>query len=116
MWGIENKKIKGLFFKQTCVIAPEQYDVFLDEQMVAYVRCRWGHLTVRPVKHEIEVKDVYTIPDEEYDALELYDVIDWSNLIYENRYENKYKSDIPKKDFDNIADAILEYENRKKTS
>ena len=35
-----------LQFKQTCFMCPEQYDVFLDEKQVAYVRLRWGCLTV----------------------------------------------------------------------
>jgi len=35
-----------LEFKQTCAICPEQYDVFYNEKMVAYIRLRWGRLTV----------------------------------------------------------------------
>ena len=52
MWSEENKIINGLYFKQTRVIAPEQYDVFLVGKYVAYVRCRWGKLSVNPVNIE----------------------------------------------------------------
>lgn len=39
-------KIKGLDFKCTCSICPEQYDVFDDNgNIVGYVRLRWGYLT-----------------------------------------------------------------------
>lgn len=38
-------QIKGLDFQLTCVACPEQYDVFLDEQQVGYVRLRYGRLT-----------------------------------------------------------------------
>lgn len=38
--------IKGLNFKCTCSACPEQYDVFnSDENIVGYVRLRWGALT-----------------------------------------------------------------------
>jgi len=33
-------------FEQTCSACPEQYDVYQDDQRVAYVRLRWGCLTV----------------------------------------------------------------------
>lgn len=38
--------IKGLNFKCTCSACPEQYDVFdNNENIVGYVRLRWGRLT-----------------------------------------------------------------------
>ena len=39
--------IRGLDFQLTCWACPEQYDVFLDEQQVGYVRLRWGCLSAR---------------------------------------------------------------------
>jgi len=56
----EERIIKGLLFKLTCPFCPEQYDVFRVEdydtskeyetlvynKAVAYVRLRWGYLTV----------------------------------------------------------------------
>lgn len=37
--------IKGLNFKCTCSVCPEQYDVFdNNENIVGYVRLRWGYL------------------------------------------------------------------------
>ena len=39
-------RIKGLDFKCTCSACPEQYDVFdNNENIVGYVRLRWGGLT-----------------------------------------------------------------------
>lgn len=38
-------KIKGLNFRCTCGVCPEQYDVFDDNgKIVGYVRLRWGGL------------------------------------------------------------------------
>lgn len=38
--------IKGLDFFKTCFACPEQYDVFDEnENLVGYVRLRWGGLT-----------------------------------------------------------------------
>lgn len=36
-------------FKMTCPAYPEQYDVYKGDEYVAYVRLRWGELTVHPV-------------------------------------------------------------------
>ena len=36
--------IKGLKFVQTCESCPEQYDVFKRDELVGYVRLRWGLL------------------------------------------------------------------------
>lgn len=35
-----------LIFKQTCIASPEQYDVYLEGKQVAYIRLRWGYLSV----------------------------------------------------------------------
>lgn len=40
-------KIRNYYFKQTCFECPEQYDVFDKHgKQVAYVRLRWGSLSV----------------------------------------------------------------------
>ena len=40
--------IKGLDFFKTCLACPEQYDVFDEnENLVGYVRLRWGGLTCK---------------------------------------------------------------------
>lgn len=57
---------KRLFFKQTCFMCPEQYDVYRGEEQVAYVRLRWGYLTV-------EVPDV------------------GGKLIYEHSFKNNWQ-------------------------
>jgi hypothetical protein len=43
-------KRNGYEFRRTCWACPEQYDVFKDDKYVAYIRKRWGRLTVYPVK------------------------------------------------------------------
>lgn len=42
----DNPKIGDLQFVKTCGACPEQYDVFLEDDQVAYVRLRWGGLRV----------------------------------------------------------------------
>ena len=66
MWCEENKIVNGLYFKQTCVISPEQYDVFLNEKYVAYVRCRYKHLTVCPILKDVIIPNVINITDHDY--------------------------------------------------
>ena len=39
-----NVLIKGLLFEQTCFACPEQYDVFLENEQIGYVRLRGGRL------------------------------------------------------------------------
>ena len=41
--------IGGYDFKCTCFACPEQYDVYLNGESIAYVRERHGHLTVNPI-------------------------------------------------------------------
>ena len=53
----------------TCSACPEQYDIYEDKKLVAYVRLRWGHLTVSP-----------------YEGDHISDII-----IYEKTYSDKFK-------------------------
>ena len=41
--------------KQTCKCCPEQYDAYIGERQVAYIRVRWGQVTVKcpDVKGEV---------------------------------------------------------------
>lgn len=41
-----NMNVNDLEFIMTCGACPEQYDVFYDKKQVAYIRLRWGYLTV----------------------------------------------------------------------
>lgn len=41
-----DKIINGYKFVQTSSVCPEQYDVYKDYKRVAYIRLRWGDLTV----------------------------------------------------------------------
>lgn len=43
---LSTREIGGLVFERTCTWAPEQYDVRSGDRVVAYVRLRWGALTV----------------------------------------------------------------------
>ena len=38
--------IEGYLFHKTCDMCPEQYDVYKNKKQVAYVRLRFGRLTV----------------------------------------------------------------------
>lgn len=111
MWCEEDKIVKGLYFKQTCVISPEQYDVFLGEKYVAYVRCRWGRLKVEPILKEINIPDVMNISDDDYEDIldSYYGIIDYNHPFYEVEYENRYKTEIPEDEFEKIADAIYKH-------
>lgn len=66
-------KRNGYEFRCTCLACPEQYDVFKDGKYVAYIRKRWGHLTVNPVK------------DSE---------IIWDNVLYSETDEDPYSGTI----------------------
>ena len=115
MWCLENKILNGLFFKQTCAIAPEQYDVFLDEKYVAYVRCRWGKLKVNPINIELTIPNIVNISDFDYEKImednrQYENGIDFNTQIYFKEWkEEPYKSDIPKEEFSNITDAIYKH-------
>ncbi len=115
MWKEEDKIVNGLYFKQTCVIAPEQYDVFLDGKYVAYVRCRFGRLTVNPVNIELIIPNIVNISDFDYEKImddnRQYEIgIDFNTQIYFKEWkDDEFKSDIPKEEFENITNAIYNY-------
>lgn len=81
----------GYDFVCTCHACPEQYDVYegdyKDGKYVAYVRKRWGHLTVHPVVNG---------------------EIIWDKLIYEEVEGDDYNGVIDNKEktFDNIVNKI----------
>lgn len=66
---MKEKDIK-LHFVKTCEFCPEQYDVFYNDKCIAYVRLRFGHLSVNPV-----------IDDE----------IDFYNFLYSKVFKDKWK-------------------------
>ena len=115
MWRDKDKIINGLYFKQTCVIAPEQYDVVLDGKYIAYVRCRWGRLRVNPVNIELSISNLDMISDEDYEKIMedngQYKIgIDFNTQIYFKEWKDTpYKSDIPNDEFENITNAIYKY-------
>lgn len=81
---------RGYEFRCTSFACPEQYDVFKDSQYVAYVRKRWGNLSVHPIKnHEIDW-DAYLLEEQEAD--------EWNGSI-DDRDET----------FGRIVDAIEKY-------
>lgn len=85
MENIYNNIIKrnGYTFKCTCYACPEQYDVFYESECVAYVRKRWGYLTVNPVKNGNVI---------------------WSNILYSETDEDRYSGTI--EDLDSTIDKI----------
>jgi len=60
-------KRNGYEFRRTCLACPEQYDVFKNGKYVAYIRKRWGRLTVNPVKNSEILWDtvLYSETDED---------------------------------------------------
>ena len=59
----------GYEFVKTCERCPEQYDVFLNGEYVAYVRLRFGYLTV-------ELGEVGS-----------------DNVVYEKEFDNEWKGE-----------------------
>lgn len=58
-----------LRFEQTCIACPEQYDVFDGDKIVAYIRLRWGHLSVTcPDVHGTDVVYSADIGDSGWDG------------------------------------------------
>lgn len=51
---VQDQTIEGLEFKATCYGCPEQYDVFLENEQVGYVRLRHGTLRVDYPSHSGE--------------------------------------------------------------
>lgn len=47
----------------TCGACPEQYDMFIDDTQVGYIRYRWGYLACRPCNSD--------------------GTIDWNNTVFE---------------------------------
>jgi hypothetical protein len=80
-------KRNGYEFRCTCWACPEQYDVFKDDKYVAYIRKRWGRLTVNPVKDSEVV---------------------WDNVLYSETDEDPYSGTIENLDatLDRISKAL----------
>ena len=73
----------------TCEACPEQYDVYLNEgPAVAYVRLRWGELSVNPyVNGQIDWNN--EIYYHEFDD-------GWMGCFYDEEGRNKYQKEIEK--------------------
>lgn len=85
----ERQMAEKLVFKQTCSMCPEQYDVFIGEKQVAYIRLRCGWLAV--------------FPDATSDT-----------ILYEHTFSNKWKGEFNnekerKKYLDIIERKILSF-------
>ncbi len=70
--------IEGLEFKKTCDACPEQYDVFKGDEMVGYVRLRWGGLSCRYPNYDGEI-----IYSESFDD-------GWKGSFEDDNERNKY--------------------------
>jgi hypothetical protein len=80
----------------TCPACPEQYDVFVGDKQVAYVRLRYGELSVNPYTDD---KD-----------------IDWNTELYRHQFEDGWKGDFDDegergKYQKEIEEVILKYIN-----
>ena len=88
----ECRVINGYEFVLTCSACPEQYDVYKNGEYVAYVRLRYGMLTVTPTKNG---------------------EIDWdAENIYEKQWHDRWLGNFPEKErkplMYNIAKTIDE--------
>lgn len=87
----------GFEFRCTCLGYPEQYDVFQNGTYIAYVRKRFGVLTVNPVKNGEIVWD--TVIHREVDSKD--------PLMLSGTIDNLYGA------IDKITSAILRFNKRK---
>jgi hypothetical protein len=81
--------VGNLRFDQTCMACPEQYDVYLDDTQVGYVRLRWGMLRAyypdyksKSVQlYEFQFEDGWTgeFPDERQRKFHLESI---ANILY----------------------------------
>lgn len=54
---------KNIELRCTCGASPEQYDAFLDDKQVGYIRLRWGFLSVRYPDNEGEAVLTFQFDD-----------------------------------------------------
>lgn len=73
----------GFEFVKTCERCPEQYDVFLDGKYVAYVRLRFGYLTVELG----EAGSDNFVYEKKFDNM-------WKGEFYDEEEKEKYLSEI----------------------
>ena len=52
---VNNMTNEGIKLVQTCGACPEQYDAYLDNKMIGYLRLRHGNFTVRYPDHNGEI-------------------------------------------------------------
>jgi hypothetical protein len=102
-------KLKNYTLKLTCTVCPEQYDVFKDNNLVAYLRLRHGNFTVdAPDINGIEIYHVCPNGDGEFEDNERMKYL----TIAINKIDKYYKSFNKKyyiKDMDTDIKFSLKY-------
>lgn len=91
-----------LDFVKTCECYPEQYDVYMNHERVAYVRLREGFLAVHPYNlHQITKGNIDNLSYE----------IDWDTFIYAHEFAEPIGEfgELRDKYIDIISEEILEY-------
>ena len=62
----KNIQIREYEFRMTCGACPEQYDVFVADKMVAYIRLRWDRLRVEAPDYGGDAIYVHDFDDDGY--------------------------------------------------
>lgn len=93
-----------LDFVKTCECFPEQYDVYINHERVAYIRLRNGILEVHPYELQQCIKG---------NGEMLYYEIDWNTYIYYHEFTEpigEFYEDRDRDRFiDDISENIIEY-------
>lgn len=88
---------------QLTTACPQQFIIAFDNNVVAYLRIRGGHLSVHPAKDNEDCTD--------YD-------IDFDTVIYEKEYDDQWLGKIPEEDIGTVTSevkkALTEHINNKK--
>ena len=88
---------------QLTMACPQQFIIALDNNVVAYLRIRGGHLSVHPAKDNEDCTDCD---------------IDFGTVIYEKEYDDQWLGKIPEEDIgivtSEVEKALTEHINSKK--
>ena len=100
-------------FAITCFTCPEQYDVYDGDKLIAYVRYRYGHLTVNPyfkeLKRHFDLYSAETIYRKEID----FDTDIYSENIGDS-WGGSFDDDKREEILDKLDNIIYNYFNNEK--
>jgi hypothetical protein len=105
-------KIMGLGFEKTCGASPEEYDVYNEKGKVAYIRLRWGCLTVEPYEKpddEFASDDTICIFSEEFDTWQGKFNTEEQRIEYLTRCARKIIEYLKEKEIEDMLNKNLKY-------